>query len=249
MQYEKIVENGTEYEIQKTVIVEGMPYRYICETIRRAPRGEDRFFCNGALIVRCIGTDAEGHRRYEALYARSAPYMPDEAIAENLGFRLPALTRFERPIQAPDGSRTGHGGVIFTENPAGLDYFIASDGRLYKATYPPCEGALFDLPDSLEDVTERYHVYSEPLYVSGIVPESPEQYAAGEGSLCDFKIDEEAKAAIDREEPTGYIYGVTAHPVPGIRAGARVPLDLRGDKPPIVPYSTILQRKGKKPRT
>ncbi len=82
------------------------------------------------------------------------------------------------------------------------------------------------------------------------LPATEQMYKEGWGEGCFFMVDDETKAAYDRDEqPTGKQYMGTLDNdslyYPTLKHGERLPIEMRGDKRPVVPYSYLLQHYGK----
>lgn len=82
------------------------------------------------------------------------------------------------------------------------------------------------------------------------LPPTEQDYLSGSGEGCWFIVDDETKAAYDRnEQSTGKLYEGTLDNdsiyYPTLNHGERLPIEMRGDKRPVVPYSYLLQHYGK----
>lgn len=87
-------------------------------------------------------------------------------------------------------------------------------------------------------------------YIKVNLPATEQGYKNGEGEGCFFLVDDETKAAYDRnEQPTGMQYMGTIDNdslyYPTLKHGDRLPIELRGEQRPVVPYDYLLQRYGK----
>ena len=97
--------------------------------------------------------------------------------------------------------------------------------------------------DAYTEAIKRFRCSREELtYIKANLPESPAAYEQGTGEGCFFLVPPEAKKAYDTNEE-GTIYEGVLDNVsvyfPGILPGDLLPLEMRGDFRPVVPYDYL----------
>ena len=79
-------------------------------------------------------------------------------------------------------------------------------------------------------------------YIKANIPASMESYRSGNGEGCYFLVTEEVKRAYDQDEDNTNYVGILANDslyYPELKAGAEVPLEMRGSFRPVVPYEWL----------
>ncbi len=74
------------------------------------------------------------------------------------------------------------------------------------------------------------------------IPPNEEAYKNGNGEGCFFIVDEETKAAYDRDETGGGYFGILDNNslyYKGLEHGERLPIEMRGKKRPVVPLEAL----------
>lgn len=82
----------------------------------------------------------------------------------------------------------------------------------------------------------------ELSYIKGNLPGSPEAYESGNGEGCFFLVPPEVRQAYDSNENGTLYEGVIDNEsiyFPGILPGDLLPLEMRGDFRPVVPYEYL----------
>ena len=102
------------------------------------------------------------------------------------------------------------------------------------------------------EYTNMYHVEAEPdpemftpgHYIKVNFPKTEEGYIEGAGEGCYCIIDKYDKEAYDMNAHNAIIEGVldnVCSNYKGLNPGQVVPIELRGDKRPVVPYSWLVE--------
>ena len=74
------------------------------------------------------------------------------------------------------------------------------------------------------------------------LPEDPEGYERGNGEGCFFLVDDETKEAYDTDASgTGYVGILDNDSIsyPNLKHGELLPLEMRGDRRPVVPLEAL----------
>lgn len=82
-------------------------------------------------------------------------------------------------------------------------------------------------------------------YIKANLPGSPEAYEQGTGEGCYFLVTDDVKAAYDRDEAGTAYTGILDNDsiyYPGLTHGTELPIEMRGDRRPVVPYEYLSTR-------
>lgn len=90
----------------------------------------------------------------------------------------------------------------------------------------------------------------EPNFIKANIPPTKEHYEAGAGEGCFFIVDDRTKTAYDLNATGGGFFGILDNDslyYPGLKHGERLPLEMRGDCRPVVPFEALSKWKAKSP--
>ena len=79
-------------------------------------------------------------------------------------------------------------------------------------------------------------------YIKANLPGTSADYENGNGEGCFFIVDDATKAAHDRDATGGGFFGILdndSYYYPGLKHGERLPLEMRGDRRPVVPLEAL----------
>lgn len=79
------------------------------------------------------------------------------------------------------------------------------------------------------------------------LPSNEESYKSGNGEGCWALADEEVKAAYDNDEKEGdytVILDNDSFYYPGLMAGTKIPIEMRGTNRPVAPYKWLVENYG-----
>ena len=88
----------------------------------------------------------------------------------------------------------------------------------------------------------------EPNFIKVNLPPDEEAYKYGYGEGCFFIVDDETKEAYDRDAEDGEYYGILDNDsfyYPGLNHGERLPIEMRGEKRPVVPIDALKKWKAR----
>ena len=74
------------------------------------------------------------------------------------------------------------------------------------------------------------------------LPETQEEYEQGAGEGCFFLVDKETMEAYEQNATGGGFFGILdndSYYYPGLKHGERLPLEMRGDRRPVVPLEAL----------
>ena len=74
------------------------------------------------------------------------------------------------------------------------------------------------------------------------LPRTPEAYEVGNGEGCFFLVDDKTKEAHDNDATEGTFFGILdndSFDYPNLKHGVLLPLEMRGDKRPVVPLEVL----------
>ena len=79
------------------------------------------------------------------------------------------------------------------------------------------------------------------------LPSNEESYQSGNGEGCWFLVNEETKKAYDNDEKGTKYFGILDNDsvyYHGLLAGTELPIEMRGENRPVVPYNYLLEHYG-----
>ena len=82
----------------------------------------------------------------------------------------------------------------------------------------------------------------EPNFIKVNLPQDEEAYKDGRGEGCFFIVDDRTKEAHDSDATEGEYFGILDNDscyYPGLNHGERLPIEMRGDRRPVVPISAL----------
>lgn len=97
--------------------------------------------------------------------------------------------------------------------------------------------AAYDGVDFVEDDFPK-----EPNFIKAMIPPSEEYYKHGAGEGCFFIVDDRTKTAYDLNATGGGFFGILDNNsmyYKGLKCGERLPLEMRGDRAPVVPIEAL----------
>lgn len=82
----------------------------------------------------------------------------------------------------------------------------------------------------------------EPNFIKAILPPNEDCYKCGNGEGCWFIVDDRTKTAYDLDATGGTFYGILDNDsiyYPDLKHGERLPLEMRGNRAPVVPIEAL----------